>query len=214
MNRGEIRNRILRALNDPLDGSGFQTLAETNAVIDEAQEILAEEVRDLHRTCYFPMRGGQSWFDIRACAPDICAPYRLWSQTDERRLEYTSIDSMDTNRVRWLETLSERPTRWYGVTHDVFGIYPSLAGDASDVMRLDYLAWPKELDDDSRSPEFDGSLHDTLVLYGVYDGLLRRWDILRATDIFTQFVGHFTDRAFATEIKRYNHGFQRMRFDP
>lgn len=214
MTKAEMIRKILFSLNDDVTGAGFQTIDDTSNVIQEALEILSEEVRELHRTCYFPMRGGQSWFNIRACSADISVPYRLWSQTDERRLEYTTIDAMDTNRVRWLETLADRPTRWYGVTQDVFGIYPALAGDASDVMRLDYLAWPRELDHDNASPEFDESLHDTLVLYGVYDGLLRRWDISRASDIFTQFVQHFTDRAFATEIRRYNHGFQRMRFDP
>lgn len=179
-------------------------------MIEEAQEIVAEEIRELHRTAYFVMMGYQQWFDVRAIAPDCLSPYRLWSQTDEARMEYSTVDMLDNSRVRWLESHSDRPNRWYGLTQHIFGIYPGMSGDTSNVYRLDYLAYPGVLADDSQHPEYDESVHDTLVLYGVYDGLIRRWDIARAQDIFSQFVQSFADRSFATDMRRMNHSIQRL----
>ena len=55
-------------------------------------------------------------------------------------------------------------------------------------MKLDYFAWPRTLLDDSDEPEFREADHDAIVLYGVYDGLMKRWDVARAMELFNRFV--------------------------
>ena len=44
---------------------------------------------------------------------------------------------------------------------------------------------------DTESPEWPQADHESLVLYGVYQGMLKRWDVARATVALSKFMEAF-----------------------
>ena len=205
MTRQEIRDRILLALNESPTAPVFFSLGEVDDIIDEAAEIISEEVTQIRRTAYLPRRRGVSWYNIFDFAPDLMTIYRVWLPDDETRLEYISMRRLDALRQKWMQVSSDSPDFWYSVSWDTMGIYPTPT-TGEDFLRVDYLAWPPEMVDDNDEPEFDEEIQDAMVLYGVYDGLMKHWDITRALDYFGQFVDMFTDKAYATTVRRFSRG--------
>lgn len=186
MTRGEIRRRILEALNDDAASPSFWATSEINDLIEEAQEVLAEEASAIKRTALVPFRSGATYYYTQSVAKDILAIYRVWHATQSWRLAPCTIKDLDARHETWI-TVQGDPRYWFPAAYNLFGIWPSAAA-GSGVMRVDYIAWPREMLDDDDSPEFRESDHDMLVLYGVYFGLLKQWDLPRAMNIFAEFV--------------------------
>lgn len=191
MNRQEIRDRILRGLNESTSSPSLFTTAQVDAYIEDAQEILSEEVAAIKRELIVTKRSGTTYYNTRGLATDMMVPYRIWDVNNERKLEAKTLFELDSHNERWVDTTGD-PWWWFPLSWDVFGIYPRPA-TGGGTLRIGYLAWPRTLLDDSDEPEFQNSDHDGLVLYGVYEGLLKQWDIARATQIFVKFVESWGD---------------------
>lgn len=189
MTRTELRTRLLEALDEDPEDPQFVTTAQADRLLDEAQEVLAEETRALKRRYVFARGEGALLHSTNAISPDIMAPYRLYAPRLRRRLECVTFRELDRRHSRWW-TQRDAPWVWTHVSWDTFLVWPH-AGPGGEVVELDALVWPKPLLDDGDEPEWPESDHDGLVLYGVYEGLLKRWDVNGATAILARFMEAF-----------------------
>lgn len=201
MTRLELEQRILRALNDSPTDPVFWTLEEIRDVIQEGQEILAEEVQALKRTVLFPRHDGLQWVNLAAVAPDCMAPFRIWLPDQGIRLEPRTMRWLDQYQYWWLTITGTLPLYWYPISWDCFGIWPGEA-TGSGTLEISYLAWPTAMQDDWESPEYAEPDQDALVTYGVYLGLLKQWDMPRAMERWQQFIARFTDATARDDLKR------------
>lgn len=186
MTRAQIRDRILAALNESTSAPVFWSTAQLDAVIDEASEVLAEEAKAIRRTAYVARQAGAIYYFIRGIASDVMAVTRLWLPDLNKRLTAVSLAELDAQNAQWV-TATGDPEYWFPISWDCFGIYPHPA-QGGGVMRIDYLAWPRSLQDDEDEPEFREADQDSLVIYGVYDGLMKKWDFQRANELFNRFM--------------------------
>ncbi len=186
MTREEIRDRVLDALNVSTTSPVFWSTTEMDRIINEAQEAFAEEALAIHRTVLTALRPGASYYTTRSIAADMMAPYRIWMQDRNRRLTAVSLDNLDRFHEKWLE-VSGTPEVWVPISWDWFAVYPhpSVGGG---VMRVDYIAWPRDLSHDQDTSELYEADQDCLVLYAVYQGLLKRWDLATATEAYGRFI--------------------------
>jgi len=190
VNRGEIRNRILDGLSDSFSSPVGSTEAQLNEVIQEASEVLAEEIEAVKRTVFFPLQEGVTYIYTPGLAPDLMMPKRLWNPTTSKPLTAVSLKELDEFKEDW-ESVVGNPDSWAALSWDIFAIFPHPA-TAGGVLRLDYLAWPRELLDDDDEPEFPESVQDGIVLYGLYDGLLKRYDVRNGVDMLNGFTEMWT----------------------
>lgn len=186
MTRSDIRTRILNGLNESATSPVFWSTTQADQLIAEGSELLAEELQAIKRTAMVALRPGSTYYAVRGIADDLMVPYRVWSAGLNRRLTATTPSQLDDYHERW-QTVTGEPEYWFPMGWDWFGIFPHAAAGGG-TFRVDYLAWPRPLLDDSDEPEFLGADHDTLVLYGVYSGLLKRWDIQDAQYVFALFL--------------------------
>lgn len=174
MNRGQIKTRILNALNDNATTPVFFSTAQLNSLVDEGMEVIAENSRAIRRTAMFALRPGTTFYSPASIAPDIMFPVRFWDTTREVRMTALSMQELDKAKARWLQT-SGTPEVWFPVSWDLFGVYPATS-TSGGLIRMDYVAWPRELIDDNDEPELPLASHDAIVLFGAYMGLLKKWD--------------------------------------
>ena len=174
MTREEIQARILEAIGDDPDDPVFFSDEQLNNLVDEAMEVLVEDIRAVRRQAVIPLKEGIGFIYTPTIDPDFMAPLRVWNHTNSMRLTCLSMAELDTFHIRWQETTAT-PELWFPVSWDMFGIYPRPAA-AEGVLRIDYLAWPRSLMDDGDRPEIPEATHDALVLYGQYMGCLKKWD--------------------------------------
>ncbi len=201
MNRSDIRTRILDGLNDSPTNPRFWSFAQINSVIDEAQEILAEEAGAIMRTAMFSLRPGKQYYYTQGIASDVMVPYRFWLTNLNRRLVVINTVELDFTNRRWSDVTSTYPEYWFPISWNLFGIYPKMAS-GSELVRMDYIAWPRSLMDDGDEPEFRGVDQDAMVLYGIYDGLLKRWDVNSANMILAKVVEASVDASARSGIWR------------
>jgi len=186
MTRLDMQTRILEKLNDSTTAPQFWSTTQIDDVIQEAQEVLAEESRIIKRSVTVTVRPGTSYYHLRGIAADCMTPYRLSLPDARIRLRAVSPVQLDAYHLLW-ETVTGTPSWWVPIDWQTFALFPhSIQGGG--ILRVDYLAWPQALMDDNDSPEYTVSDHDALVLYGVYDGLMKRWDVSRATVLFSKFL--------------------------
>lgn len=186
MNRAEIRDRILAALNESASAPVFWSTTQLDSTIQEAAEVLAEESRSIRRSVLFARQPGTTYYSTRAIAPDVMAITRLWLADLDRRLTAVSIAELDAQHETW-QTVTGDPEYWFPVSWDLFGVYPH-SSTGGGLFKADYLAWPRELLDDEDESEFRSADQDSLVMYGVYDGLMKMWDSRRALQLFNRFI--------------------------
>ena len=186
MTRGQLRDRILQALNESTGTPVFWTAAQLDAVIDEGSEVLAEEAKAIRRTAFVARQAGATYYSTRGIAADVMAVYRLWMPDLNKRLTAVSIGELDAQNATWPLATGD-PEYWFPVSWDMFGIYPHPAVGGG-ILRMDYIAWPKPLLDDDDEPEFREADQDALVMYGVYDGLMKQWNGPRALELFGRFL--------------------------
>ncbi len=186
MNRLAIQTRILEKLNESTTAPLFWSTAQIDDLIQEGQEVLAEESRIIKRSVTVTVRPGTSYYFLRGIAADCMTPYRLSLPDSRLRLRAVSPLQLDAYHLLW-ETVTGTPRWWVPIDWQTFALFPhSIQGGG--VLRIDYLAWPQALQDDLDEPEYTASDQDALVLYGVYMGLLKRWDVDRATVFFSKFM--------------------------
>ena len=188
MKRSDLRLRIADACEDT--SMVFFEEAEINASIDEAMEVIAERTKCVRRTAFVSIREGANFYFLHSIASDIMYPYRLWNEHRNQRLEPTSMPELDGFNRTWLDTSGD-PDRWFPVSWDYFGIYPH-AATAGGVIRIDYIAWPRELLDDDDEIELPESASDAVFGYSTYEGQCREWNDAGAAawwQIFNQQLG-------------------------
>ena len=208
MTRQQIRDRILIALNESTTSPVFWSTAQLDAVIDEASEVLAEEAKAIKRTAFVGRQPGVTYYSTRGIAPDVMAIYRIWLPDLNRRLIAVGISELDKQNETW-PTVNGDPEYYFPVSWDCFGVYPHPASGGG-TMRIDYFAWPRTLLDDSDEPEFREADHDALVLYGIYDGLMKMWAAPRALEMFNLFLDAWkTGRARAGVREQQSRYYQR-----
>lgn len=200
MNRSDIRQRILDGLNEALSTPVHFSSTQINEVITEASEILAEEAEAVRRTVFVPLEEGKTYYSTPAIASDLMMPVRLWTYDNNRPLTAVGLRELDEHSETWEDT-SGTPEAWCSISWDIFAIYPHPA-TSGGVLRMDYLAWPRELMDDSDEPEFPLSAQDGLVKYGIYTGLLKRYDVQSAIDILNDFTTQWERAAATSGINR------------
>ena len=204
MNRQELRERILYRLNEDISSPTFYTEAIANNAIQEAMEIMSEEIASLRQQAFIVTRPGVRWYTTYEIS-DVCmTPMRIWSHGTGQRLAPITMGQLEAHYVEWQQVTADRPQWWYPISHDSFGVWPGPM-EGGTVLRVDYLAWPETLAEDSDEPIFTEVEQDLIILYGEYDGLVRQWEFERAMDIFTRFVENYLDSKYRGEVKRFQH---------
>tara|TARA_Y100000310_G_C20621060_1_gene783311 strand:- start:129 stop:770 length:642 start_codon:yes stop_codon:yes gene_type:complete len=200
MKRSEIRDRILLSLNDSASSPVFWSTAQVDAVVDESREILAEEAGSIKRSAFAALRPGTVFYYTQGIAENMMAPYRVTLPEMDRRLKVASLSEMDAHNQLWQRVTGD-PWWWIPISWNLFAVYPHTA-TGGGVMKVDYLAWPEAFvhdDEESESPEADD---DAMILYGVYDGLLKQWNVARGLEIFSQFIERWIDSKARSEFRR------------
>jgi hypothetical protein len=186
VNRGQIIDRVLTSLNESTIAPVFWTRAELADILQDGMEVMAEEVMALKRSAFVGLGPGKLYYRTRGIAKDFRVPYRLWLSSNNRKLIPVTVEQLDGFHQQW-STVTGDPEYWAPMGYDWFTIFPH-PSTGGGVLRIDYLAWPRVLGGDDDKPEFSESDHDTLMTYGIYDGLLKRWAAPEAMAIFAQFL--------------------------
>lgn len=186
MNRSEIRGRILDLVSESNSAPVFYSTNQIDDIINEGMEILSEEVHAIKRTAFFALKPGTQYYYTRGIANDMMIPYRMWLPSLNRKLVAIAPGDLDMQRERWARTTGI-PNYWFSVSWDLIGLYPSTTAGGG-LIHCDYLAWPRNLMDDSDEPEFLLADQDSLVLYGVYDAMVKEWDVEGGLAMFSQFI--------------------------
>ena len=191
MTRDEIRTRALTLLNDDPTAPIFWSLAEANQLLEEAQEVLAEETEALTRVLYVPERAGCMFYSLEALQGRVMTPWRLWTRNRQHRLWPTSMTELDGHYERWL-TVTGEPEWWFLLSWDVIGVWPAPT-TGGGIMELDCLVWPTKVQDDTDEPETTDPDHDVLVSYIEMEGQVKQWDVARALELGLGFLARATD---------------------
>lgn len=186
MTRGELTTQILTALGDSPTAPIFWSRAEIQDTIQDGQEVLAETISAVKRTAYLALAAGTNFYPLQVIAPDLLRIQRVYLDSQHRRLTAMTRIQLDTFHETW-RTVSGVPEAYLSMGYDWICLWPTPAV-SGDILRVDYTAWPRALDSDSDWPELLEADHDTLVYYGIYDGLLKRWDVQQALPIFQEIV--------------------------
>jgi len=201
MNQSGIRTRILESLNESSSSPSFWSTTQVDEYINEGMQVLAEEAHAIKRTALISLQPGTTYYDTKVVGDDVMAPYRLWVYPDDRRLDAVGFDQLNRFHHQWPTVTNEQPNVWFSISWHVFGIWPHpTAGEKT--LRVDYYAWPRDLLDDSDEPELPLPDHNNLVLYGIYQGLLKRWNLTEALKAFAEFAKEFTDASARAGVRR------------
>ena len=191
MDRATLRTRILRKLNDSPLAPVFWSADEMDDMVQEGQEILAEEARALQRTITLPKRDG--WLLYRVPLDDCMTPIRIWDTQRRQRLDVVSMRRLNQAHPRWMvTTTSSTPQCWYPVTWSQFGLWPG-AAQGGGTFDVTCLVWPARMADDRSQSVWQASDEEALVWYGVYMGLLKQFELGKALGLFAEFVQRFQD---------------------
>ncbi len=186
MTKGDLIDRILTGLNEATVGPVFWTRVQIGQIVADGMDVLAEELASIKRTAFVTLGPGKLYYRTRGLHPDFRLPYRMWLASNNRKLVPVTVEELDAFHLQW-STINGDPEYWCPMGLDWFALYPH-PSTPGGVLRIDYLAWPREMTNDDDRPEFPDADHESLVLYGVYDGLLKRWAVPEATAIFSQFL--------------------------
>jgi hypothetical protein len=198
-----MREKILYLLNENVTSPSFLTINQTNDVIQEAMELISEEIKALRQQATLITVPGRFWYTTYEISDTCMSPIRIFSYSNEQRLIPLVMEEVDHHYTNWMSVQSESPQWWYPISFDTFGIWPGPSvGGAT--LQIDYLAWPETLYDDNDEPILREIEQDLIVLYGQYDGLIRQWDVERAFDIFNKFSTAYRDQRFRKAVMRYN----------
>lgn len=208
MRRSDLRERILHLVNENLTSPIFFSESQVNRMIQEAYEIIAEEVTTLRKQAFLVTEPGRHWYTTYEISPTCISPFRIFTDRTNQRLIPLTMDEVDDHYTQWQAVSSDQPQWWYPMAFDTFGIWPGPT-EGGTILRIDYVAWPDELADDNDEPLLREIEQDLLVLYGQYDGLVRQWEIPRAMELFNRFALSMRDSQYKLDVRR----FYRMNFD-
>jgi len=214
MRRPELRRRIYRMIDDNPDSPASITVADVNELIDEALEVVSEEIRYRSKTSYVPLFAGAQFYNLLAYDPLAYSPIRFWLMDREEPLRFTTIGALNREENNWLDFSADRPDYWFPVDHWTFGIYPRVTEGSGEVLRVDYYAWAAAVIDDYMILPYDDPTLDAVIDYVVYSVHMRRWDMMQGGKKFEQFAGLFHDSSVVREVRRYNNAMMaRLSYD-
>jgi hypothetical protein len=212
MTRNDIRQRILRALNDDPTAPVYWTTAEIDTYIDEGLEVLVELAPALKRTFTVPRREGQLLYDLAGVGANIQTPYRIWLPDLHRRLHPWSLTDLDAHHEQWM-TVHGSPWVWAPVDWSQFVIWP-IPGTGGGWLEVSCYVWPDALEADGDIPEVLPADHESLVVYGEMLGQLKQYNVGRALELAQRFLsrwGRARDRSSIEQLLGAMH--QRSRHD-
>lgn len=201
MTRSELRQRILRALNDDPTAPVFWALAEIDTYIDEGMEVLAELAPALKRTFTVPRREGQMLYSLAGVGANVQTPYRIWLPDLHRRLEPWSLTDLDGHYEQWM-TVQGDPWYWAPVDWQQFVLWP-IPATGGGWLEVSCAVWPDALEADSDIPEFVPADHAALVVYAEMLGQLKQYNGMRAAELAQRFLttwGRARDRSSVEQL--------------
>lgn len=202
MSLEDLRLRVADGIDDA--GMIFFTEDQIDHSIDEAMEVIAEKSGCIKRSAFVSVREGANFYFINSIATDIMIPYRIWNENRGSRLKGTTMAELDSYHRTWLTTSGD-PDSWFPVSWDYFGVYPH-AATAGGVLRVDYLAWPRALQDDDDEPELPESSQDALIHYAINEGHLKQWDTNSALLAWAMFQKATGESKARTNVERIRAG--------
>lgn len=205
MTKQEIRQRILRALNDDPVDPIYWTTQEIDEYVQDGMEMLAEESEALKRTYIVPRRPGVQIYHLAGIGEQIMVPYRIWLPDHKRRLEAWSITDIDGRQETWMNTTGS-PWIWWPIDWQHFGIWPRPA-TGGNVMHVDCYVWPLPLLNESSQPEFYPADHEALVFFGEMEGYLKQHDVARAADLARGWVGRWASSGTRASVEQMQSAF-------
>lgn len=200
MTRDEMRRRILQALNESTTAPVFWTLTEVDTIIDEAQEVLAEEALSLKRTFVVPRLPGVMIYFLAGLGEQIMTPTRIWLPDLHRRLGAVSLTDLDVRHEQWM-TVTGDPWVWWPIDWRHFGIWP-VPATGGGVMEVNCYVWPEPLVTDQSRPEFPPADHEALAMYGEMEGHIKQGDVVRALDLGKVWGQRWSDGRFRAGIEQ------------
>lgn len=175
-----MRRRALNLLDDDTSAPIFWSLDEIDQLIQEAQEVYAEEVEALVQTAYLPIRPGKNLYQLRGLGLRCMTPLRLWTQQRQHKLWAISQQEMVGHYERWLTVQGE--PEWWGLhSWDSIFVWPAPASGGG-VLEIDCAAWPEPLQDDADEPLSPDPDHEALVSHTIIDGRIKQWQVKEALD--------------------------------
>ena len=187
MNRLQMRQRVLRLLNDDPVSPVFFDPALVNQSLDDARDLLAEQAPLQSQVVRFPREAGKMLYALPALDGSIQVPYRFWLPDLHRRLQATMLTDLDARHELWM-TVQGDPWCWFPVDWRTVGLWP-VPGNGGWV-EMDVYVWPTPLAGDTDEPdELSLSGHEALIIFAEMEGYLRQWDALRATERWQAFAG-------------------------
>lgn len=205
MTKKEIRQRILRALNDDADNPVYWSRGEIDDVIQDGMEMLAEESEALKRTFVVMRRAGVQVYHLAGIGQDIMVPYRIWLPDHKRRLQSWSITDLDARQETWLQTTGS-PWVWWPIDWQQFGVWPTPASPGG-WMEVDCYVWPTPLLRDADRPEFQPADHESLVFFGEMEGYLKQHDVARAVDLARGWSARWGKAGTRASVKQMQSAF-------
>lgn len=186
MTRGELRRQLYRLIDEDADDPQFLTTPQANQVLDEACDILAEETEALKRRYFLARPPGVLLHSLHAWGTRLMSPYRMYAPAWRRRLQAVTTAELDRrSRVWWVE--QGEPQVFCSLSWDTLLIWPA-AHSGGEIVEIDLLVWPDALLDDGDRPEWPEADHDGLILWGMYETFLKRWELDRAQVVLAQFM--------------------------
>jgi hypothetical protein len=202
MTRLELQQRTLRALHDSPTAPTYWAATEIQAYLQEALEVLAEDVAFVKRTFTIPRRPGVVVYQTAGISPTIIAPYRVWLPDYQRRLDSRTLVELDGRYERWLENVGI-PECWVSLSWDQFLIW--LHPTTQDgTLELNCYCWPDSMDADSDVPELPPTSHEALALYAEGLGRLKQWqgqETVERWDAFFKRYGHVRSQAGINRVQ-------------
>jgi hypothetical protein len=173
MTRLELQTRTLRALNESPTAPTYWALTEIQAYLNEALEVMAEEVGFVKRTFTVPRRPGVQVYQLAGIGPNILAPYRVYLPDYKRRLDAKTLQALDGWYERWMEAVNI-PECWVSLGWDAFlvGLHETTP---TGMLEVNCYCWPDSLDADTDVPELQPTSHEALAIYAEGLGYLKQW---------------------------------------
>lgn len=201
MNRGELRTRMLYALNDDPVSPVFFEASLLNEGIEDAVNVLAETGLAFRAIHQIPRRAGAMLYHIAGVGSNIQVPWRIWLPDLKRRLDPVEITDLDARHELWMTVVGD-PYYWFPVDWRTFGIWP-IPTVGGGIMEVDCYQWPTPLlDDGDDVTQMSLADHEMLVLYNEAEGYLRQWDTDRAMDLWQAFIARLPGATAGVGIRR------------
>jgi hypothetical protein len=205
VNRLELQTKTLRALADSPSAPVYWAPSEIQGYVQEALEVMAEEVGFTKRTFTVPRRAGVSVYQLSGISTSIIAPYRLWLPDYQRRLESRTLHDLDGRFVYWMESVNI-PECWVSLSWDSFLVcFHETTGTGT--LEVNCYCWPDALDDDMDIPELLPTSHEALTIYAAGMGYLKSWDGQETVTRWKQFFSRYGHEKSKVSINRVQSRF-------